>query len=208
MSARPWVSDRVSLAKWALGGVACAAILVGVALLSHLPMGQAEDDSELRLALRTAAARIEICRDLTAEELAALPAHQRAPRTCEESPVDYRLTVTIDGTQRIDQSIRHRGIRRTRPLAVDEVLRVEPGAHRVEVRFEPELAEFRERQGKPAIGDENDDASHGESAEARVSAALEALSAPALDAVVEFAPGRARIVRIDERGALALAPAV
>jgi len=189
-----------------VGGLASAAILVGVALLSRLPMGRAEVDSELRLALRTAAARIEICRDLTPEELAALPAHQRVPRTCEESPVDYRLTVTIDGAKRIDQSIRHRGIRRTRPLAVDEVLRVEPGARRIEVRFEPELSEFREREGEPGSDAESDDAFRGEGAEARVSAALEKLSAPALDEVVEFAAGRARIVRIDERGALAIAP--
>ena len=51
----------------------------------------------LRLAVRTAAGKIEICRDVSVEDLAKLPIHMRQPRICEEQPVAYRVTLTVDG---------------------------------------------------------------------------------------------------------------
>jgi hypothetical protein len=195
------MSDRGGWLRLCLGGLAAAALLAGIALLSRLPMGRTTGDSELRLALRTAAARIEICRDRTKEELAALPAHERAPRICDETPVDYRLTVTIDGEPRLERSIHHRGVRRSRPLAVDEVLRVTPGARRVEVRFEPELAELREAREESGEGESGGKVEHE-----RFAAELEKLASPALAEVVEFEAGRARLLRIGESGALEVAP--
>lgn len=165
--ARPFV-------RGAAGLVLALAALAGISALAHLPVGEASADGALRLSLRTAHARIETCRDLGAEELAALPAHMRRARICAETAVDYRLEVAVDGRPRVDRRIAHRGVRRTRPLVVGELVRVPPGEHRVEVRFLPV---------DPPPG-------------------AEALPRPTFDAPVAFRAGRVRVMALGEDGAL------
>jgi hypothetical protein len=186
------VPELSRLARVALGAAATAALLAGAARLSRWPAGDLPEGSELRLALRTAAARIETCRDRSAKELAALPAHLRAPQVCDEVPVDYRLTVAIDGEARLDRIVTHRGVRRTRPLTVDEALPLPPGPHRVEIRFEPRPALDPDRLG-----------------EVEGRAFMEArarLTSPRFDRSIDFVAGRARLVRFDVQGDLELAP--
>ena len=55
-------------------------ILLGVEALAHLPLGRPAEGAAIRLAVRTAAGKIEICRDVSPEELAQLPIHMRQPR--------------------------------------------------------------------------------------------------------------------------------
>lgn len=154
-----------------LAGLALAlAAMAGVTALAHLPVGAERSDAALRVALRTARARVEICRELTAAELAALPAHMRQPRTCAETAVDYRLSVTIDGAPRLDRRLAHRGVRRTRPLVAEEQLALPAGAHRVRVTFEPL---------DPPPGAED-------------------LPRPAFDRSLEFAAGRVRLLAYDD----------
>ena len=118
--------------------VAIGALIVGgVGALAHLPLGAAPTDAALRVVLRTQQARIEICRERTADELARLPAHMRQARDCRETAVDYRLRVAIDGRTLIDRVVAHRGVRRNRPLFLDERMRVAPGRRRVEIEFAP-----------------------------------------------------------------------
>jgi hypothetical protein len=126
-----------ALARGAAGVALAFATLAGVAALAGFSAGAPPADGALRLSLRTARARFELCRERTAEELAALSAHMRQARVCTEVAVDYRLEVAVDGATRVDRRISHRGVRRTRPLVAGELLRVTPGAHRVEVRFLP-----------------------------------------------------------------------
>ena len=130
-----------------LGGVVTGGRLVlsmglvaGIGALAHLPLGEPSSDAALRVALRTQRARVEVCRDRTDAELAAVPVHMRQRRVCEETAANYRLLVRVDGVDRLDRRITHSGIRQNRPLVVDALLEVAPGEHEVEIRFAPELA--------------------------------------------------------------------
>jgi hypothetical protein len=168
------------LARWGIRALRVAvplALIGAIAAIAHLPVGEPAPGSALRLALRTAAARVEVCRDRTAAELAALPAHMRQVRVCTETAVDYRLSVAIDGVARLDRRVEHRGVRRTRPLAVDAELPLAAGRHRVTVDFLP--------IDPPAE-------------------AAGTLPAPTFDAEVEFAPGRVALLSLAASGELGI----
>lgn len=117
-------------------GVA-AAIMAAIGAVAHLPLGAAPTASALRIALRTQHARVELCREPAAAELASTPAHMRQKRICTETAIDFRLKVEVDGATRVDRLISHRGVRRNRPLVVDELLAVAPGTRRVAIEFTP-----------------------------------------------------------------------
>lgn len=168
--------DLRPLARGAAGLALALAVLAGISALAHLPVGAQSPDGALRLSLRTARARVEICRERSEAELAALPAHMRQARICEETAVDYRLEVAVDGRPRVDRRIVHRGLRRTRPLVVEELVLVAPGEHRVEVRFLP--------VDPPAEAT--------------------ALPRPSFDAAVTFGAGRVRLLALGEDGVLRL----
>ena len=85
------------LPRLALQLAVALGILLGVEALAHLPLGAPAEGAAIRLAVRTAAGKIEICREVPAAELAQLPIHMRRPRICEEQPVAYRLTLRVDG---------------------------------------------------------------------------------------------------------------
>ena len=119
--------------------LAVSLLLAGlVACLARIPMGQPKRDATLRLALRTAGGRVEICRDRTPEELAELPAHMRQPRACDRHLLPYRLTVRVDGEPRIDRRVTSAGVHEDRPLVVDEALDLPPGRVGLEVVFVPD----------------------------------------------------------------------
>jgi hypothetical protein len=147
--------------------------VLAIGRIAHLEIGQPPTDSGLRLSLRTALARIEVCRDRTAEELAALPAHMRQPRLCAETAINYRLRVLVDGQERLSRTVTHRGVRRTRPLVVDELLRLTPGDHDLAVTFQ---AAAQTAQSSPNA----------------------ALPDYALERRVLFEPGRIRLMRLEE----------
>lgn len=201
------------LGRWARvsGGAAFAlGAVAAVALASRLPVGADPGHAELRLALRTAAARLEVCRERSDEELERLPAHFRVRRECDEIPVDYRLTVEVDGESRLDRVVSHRGVRRTRPLAVDEAFTVQPGRRRVEIAFLPvppsRLAAAASEGGREPEDDEDDegDGDDGEVDRGRgeLAEAFAALAAPRLAAEIEFRPGRAELIVLGESGVL------
>ena len=178
------------LARIAGAGLALGA-LAGVALASRAQVGSPPRGSELRLALRAARARLEICRERTAEELERLPAHLRTREDCEERAIDYRLSVAIDGTPRLERVVSHRGVRHTRPLTVEVGLAVPPGRRDVTVSFEPiRLPEL---------------ASDSTEISARLAAEFGALAAPVLREPIEFPEGRAVLVTLGEDGVLRVA---
>ncbi len=63
--------------------------------------------------------------------------HMRQKRICTETAIDFRLKIAVDGETRVDRLISHRGVRRNRPLVVDELLTVAPGRRRVAIEFTP-----------------------------------------------------------------------
>ena len=114
-------------------------ILLGVEALAHLPLGRPAEGAAIRLAVRTAAGKIEICRDVSPEELAQLPIHMRQPRLCEEQPVAYRLTMAVDGQEVHAVHADRRGMRGDRPLVIDELVAIPAGRHDLFVSLEPEV---------------------------------------------------------------------
>ena len=126
--------------RGAAGLAIAAAFGAGLVWLSSRPLGAAPRDAAVRLALRTAGARVEVCRDRTAAELAALPVHMRQPRVCEDRRPDYLLELHADGERLLSRRVRAPGIHGDRPLTVDELITVPPGRHQLAVTFAPAAA--------------------------------------------------------------------
>lgn len=113
-------------------------LLVGVVVaLGQVPMGRPSERAVLRLALRSVGGRVEVCRDRTAEELAALPQHMRQPRVCDQYSPSYRLAVELDGEPRVDEAVAPGGVRGDRPIIIDRQIVVMPGQSRLVVDFVP-----------------------------------------------------------------------
>ena len=113
--------------------------MLGVGALAHLPLGAPAAGAAIRLAIRTAAGKIEICRDVPAEDLAKLPLHMRQARLCAEQPVAYRLTLAVDGIEIHATRAERRGLRSDRPLVIDDLVEIPAGRHAITVRLEPEV---------------------------------------------------------------------
>ena len=180
--------DPARLAWAAAGAAATLAIVAGVAFASRTAIGEPATGSELRLALRAAHARLEICRERSDEELAKLPAHFRVRKECEETAIDYRLTLDVDGERRIDQVISHRGVRRTRPLAIDESISLPTGVHQIAVAFVPE---------PPAS---LADSTKAEEVSPSFRTQFAALPASRFSERVQLVAGRAELLVLDENG--------
>ncbi len=133
------VERLCGLAPLALRFGVSLALVKAIGAIAHLPLGDPPTGAALRIALRIHQARIEVCRDNSPEELARLPVHMRQARVCRETPIDYRLRVAVDGEPVVDRMIRHRGVRRNRPLTVDERVAVSPGLREVTIDLTPQL---------------------------------------------------------------------
>lgn len=118
--------------------VAAAAMLALVALSSVSVRAGDPRGASIRLSWRAVGERAEECREVSPEELAALPAHMRAPRICERRLLPFRLLVSLDGKQVLRERLQPAGASGDRPVYVDRELRVDPGRHRIELRFDVE----------------------------------------------------------------------
>jgi hypothetical protein len=145
--------------------------------LGQIPFGGASDQAALRVALRTVQGKIEICRERTAEELAALPQHMRTPSVCDEHTPHYQLRVAVDGGVILEQEVVPGGLRGDRPLIVDRQVEVAPGRAVLEIDFSPILP--------PA-------------STAEEAVALSELPHYRFDQPLEFEPGRITLMTIDD----------
>jgi hypothetical protein len=117
---------------------ATALMTLALVGLSRLPWSAAPgDDGALRLAWRYRSQPVERCRAATPEELAKLPPHMRRTTICERGLRSYVLEVSVDGGAAHVDTVRARGARADRPLAVFGQVPVRPGAHAVRVTFAP-----------------------------------------------------------------------
>jgi hypothetical protein len=130
----------------ALGAALVGAILTaGLVAGTRVPwLAEPADQALIRLSWRAAGERVEECREPSAAEQAALPAHMRLPSICERRLFPFRLVVRIDGSERASELLHARGASEDRPTTVFRDFRVEPGAHRLEILFEAE--------GPPGVG--------------------------------------------------------
>lgn len=128
------------------------ALALGLALCSRLPyVAEPSDQARVRLSWRAALERVEVCREPSAEEQAALPPHMRRPRICEGRTLPFRLRVSLDGERRFDALIRAAGARADRPAYVYQELRVAPGEHRLQVSFATEDVETPDAEPRLAL---------------------------------------------------------
>lgn len=110
----------------------------GLAALSQASLHEGDPDTGLvRLSWRTQGEVLEHCREWTAEELEDVPIHMRSPMRCEGRVTPYRLTVELDGAERLDRTLEAGGARSDRPVVVLNELPVPAGRHHLRVVFEP-----------------------------------------------------------------------
>lgn len=118
-----------------------AALLMTFAIgaLSQVPYrAESAGQAWIRLSWRVSAPRVEECRTLTPEEIAALPIHMRREEVCDSEGVPYRLRIDLNGEGVEETVIRGAGTRGDRPIYVYRELRVEPGRHQIDVSLTPE----------------------------------------------------------------------
>lgn len=96
----------------------------------------------LRLSFVARPERIEVCRELDAEEQAALPAHMRRTRECDGRAATYRMAIDVDGAPHREAILHGSGLRRDRSIFVLDESLLAPGDRRVRVTItRVELAE-------------------------------------------------------------------
>jgi hypothetical protein len=121
-----------------VAGIGLTAVAVALlALGSRAPQGSDPGHARLRLGWRLAGQRLERCRDLSPQELAARPVHMRQARECVSEPLAYELTARVDGAVVARKLVAPAGLRGDRPLSVEEEVDVVPGEHAVAVTFTP-----------------------------------------------------------------------
>ena len=124
------------LLQGAVGAVVVISTLIVVRLLSFTPYTAERDIGAIvRLAWRTRGEQVRDCRRRSPEELQRLPVHMRQEEVCEGRVLPYRLVVALDSVPLVDRLVHGAGAREDRPLYVFQDLIVEPGPHRISVRF-------------------------------------------------------------------------
>jgi hypothetical protein len=143
--------------RWSLGGAVATAATAVVAALSQVPYTpEPGPEALLRLSWRARGERVEVCRELSAEELEALPQHMRQERVCEGATARYRLRVEVDGERRVDEPVQGSGELQVRPLYVYRELALPPGRHRIGISFE------RVGPAEPEAGEHEEDGAEDE----------------------------------------------
>jgi hypothetical protein len=124
----------------ALAGCASVALALVVALLVGIPSdlgfaAPAAPGSELVVTFKHPGRREEHCRELSAEERAARPAHMRLERVCDRARADVRLRVRVDGQPRLERAYEPQGIWNDGNSVAVESIPIEPGVHDVQVEI-------------------------------------------------------------------------
>lgn len=193
MSPVRWVSAITATGA----GLWLVATLSGISVASH-----GDVSARLRLSWSARPERIEVCRVLSAEELATREVHMRQRLECEGTTASYLLRVEVDGATVGESVIRGSGLRHDRPLYLLRDYAVSAGRHRIRVSFTR-----REAVGKGAVDSlpaptEPDTGlfagrSQREVAERARTARAALPSALVLDTLIEFPSNRVVLVTFD-----------
>lgn len=116
--------------------VASAIVLVLLARASAMPLPYHDGGAaRLRLSWSARPERIEVCRALSAEELARREEHMRQRVECDGRFATYLLRVESDERLVSESVIRGAGLRHDRPLYLLRDLDLPAGEHRIRVTF-------------------------------------------------------------------------
>lgn len=118
-----------------LGGLVTLAVCAVAAVLSMRPAWQSvpEDAGLLRLSFAHSGPRI--CRDRTAEELAALPPNMRAAQVCERRRAPVRVELELDGSPVLARDLAPSGLAGSGPSRIYERFVLPAGTYVVELRL-------------------------------------------------------------------------
>lgn len=124
----------------ALGGLATLAVCAATAVLSFRPEWQSvpEDAALIRLSFAHSGPRV--CRDRTAEELAALPPNMRAPQVCERRRAPVRIELDLDGAPVLARDLAPSGLAGSGPSRIYARLVVPAGRHAIALRLREDPA--------------------------------------------------------------------
>jgi hypothetical protein len=201
-----------AVVRWALAaGVSAAALLV-IARASATPVSLRDAESaRLRLSWTARPERIEVCRTLSAAELAQREEHMRQRVECDGRFATYALRVESDGRVLHESVVQGAGLRHDRPLFLIREIDMPPGTHRLTITFV--RRETTDNDAAAFAGGTSPDADTGLFAgRAQREAAEHARRARAaipprldLDTTLEFLPERVVVVSLDaERRTLRL----
>jgi len=198
------MSARPPFVRWAVAGLATAGALVLLARASAAPLPYHDaHTARIRLSWTARPERIEVCRVLSAEELAEREAHMRQRVECDGRSATYALRVEVDGRTLSESVVRGAGLRHDRPLYLLRDLDLPAGTHRLRVSFtrrektDDDAAAFAKVSAADADTGifagraEREAEEHARRARAAIPARL------VLDTAVTLAPGRVAIVTFD-----------
>ncbi|MBI3568038.1 MAG: hypothetical protein HY084_07540 [Gemmatimonadetes bacterium] len=206
------MSSAHRLARVASAAVMTIVAIMALARATALPLAyHPSPAARLRLSFSARPERIEVCRTLSAEELAQRPEHMRQRVECDGKFASYRLRIDVDGRPAGESVVRGAGLRHDRPLYVLREYDIPPGRHAVHVTFERrEQTDDDAEAFAPAVAvgadtgifagrAQREAAEHARRAEAAIPKRLQ------FDTTLVFAPRRVTLLTFDaERRALRL----
>lgn len=124
------------VARLVVAGVATALVLGLIVRASAAPLSLRDGaTARVRLSWSARPERIEVCRRLSAAELAQVAEHMRQRVECEGRFATYALRVESDGRVLGETTVHGAGLRHDRPLYLLREYDVAPGRHHVRVSF-------------------------------------------------------------------------
>ena len=113
-----------------------AVLLAAIAYASSASLGvPGAGSARLRLSWSARPERVEVCRALSAAELAEREEHMRQRVECDGRFATYALRVEADGRPVTELVAKGAGLRHDRPLYVMREVDLAPGRHRLRVSF-------------------------------------------------------------------------
>ncbi len=191
--------------RWIMAIVVSAAALVLLTRASSAPITfHGSDEARLRLSWSARPERVEVCRAVSAEELAKRPEHMRQREECEGHFATYAMRVDVDDRLADEAIVHGAGLRQDRPIYLLRELGVPTGRHRIRISltrrektdgdaaaFAPVAIEAGADTGRFAGRAQREAAEHSRQALSALPPFL------ALDTVLTLAPRRVTIVTLN-----------
>jgi hypothetical protein len=125
-----------TIVRWALAVVVSAGASLGMVRASAAPVSlRRVESARLRLSWSARPERIEVCRTLSAAELAQREEHMRQRVECDGRFATYSLRVESEGRVLQQSIVQGAGLRHDRPLFLIREIDMPSGAHHLRITF-------------------------------------------------------------------------